>query len=175
MLNRVSVNEFIMLSKISYNGTPVWGHYKMEKHLPWWRHQVEIFSTLPALCDGIHRSPADSPHKDQWPRILMFSLICTWTNGWANNQVVGDLKRHRAHYGVTVMWIQMVIHPHRNTCSLYDFGRILKVSSKSVNTSWLWPGDAILCHRTWSALQSSTFCFPNLANAGICYHIVPNK
>ena len=159
MLNRVSVNEFIMLSKISYNGTPVWGHYKMEKHLPWWRHQVEIFSTLPALCDGIHRSPADSPHKDQWPRILMFSLICTWTNGWANSQVVGDLKRHRAHYGVTVMWIQMVIHPHWNTCSLYDFGRILKVSSKSVNTSWLWPGDAILCHKTWSALQSSTFFF----------------
>ena len=23
---------------------------------------------------------------------------------------------------------------------------------KSVNISWLWPGDAILCHRTWSAL-----------------------
>ena len=46
----------------------------------------------------------------------------------------------------------MVIHPHWNTCSLYDFGPILKISSKSVNTLWLWLRDAISCHRTWSAL-----------------------
>ena len=35
---------------------------------------------------------------DQWRGVLMFSLICTWTNGWANNQDAGDLRRHRAHY-----------------------------------------------------------------------------
>ena len=114
------------------------------------------FSALPALCEGIHRSPLDSPHKDQWRGILMFSFICLWTHGWANNQDVGDLKRRRVHYCITVMWIQVVIHPHRNTCSLYDFGPILKISSKSVNTPWLWPGDAILCHRTWSALVQVT-------------------
>ena len=33
----------------------------------------------------------------------MFSLICAWTNGWANNREAGDLKRHRAHYNVIVM------------------------------------------------------------------------
>ena len=114
------------------------------KHFPRYR--------VPTLCEGIHRSPVDSPHKDQWRGILMFSFICAWTHGWANNQDVGDLKRRRAHYCITVMWIQMVIHPHRNTCSLHDFGPILKISSKSVNTSWLWPEDTILCHRTWSAL-----------------------
>ena len=32
-----------------------------------------------------------------------FSLICVWTNGWVNNRDAGDLKRHRAHYDVTVM------------------------------------------------------------------------
>ena len=141
-----------MLSKIFHNGTRVWGHSKIEKHFSWWRHQMETFSALPALCEGIHRSPVDSPHKDQWRGILMFSFICAWTHDWANNQDVGDLKRRRAHYCIIVMWIQMVIHPHRKTCSLFDFGPILKISSKSVNTSWLWPGDAILCHRTWSAL-----------------------
>ena len=125
----------------------------MEKYFSRWRHQVETFFALLALCEGIHRSPMDSPHKGQWRGILMFSLICAWTNDLANNQDVGDLKRHRAHHCVTVMWIQMVIQPHWNTCSLYDFGTILKMSSKSVNTSWLWPGDAILCHRTWSALD----------------------
>ena len=33
----------------------------------------------------------------------MFSLICTWTNGWVNNRSAGDLRRHRAHYDVTAM------------------------------------------------------------------------
>ena len=52
---------------------------------------------------GIHRSPVDSPHKGQWRGALMFSLICAWINGWVNNREAGDLRRHRAHYGVTVM------------------------------------------------------------------------
>ena len=33
----------------------------------------------------------------------MFSLICAWTNGGVNNRYAGDLRRHRAHYDVTVM------------------------------------------------------------------------
>ena len=41
----------------------------------------------------IHRSPVTSPHKGQWRGALMFSLICE----------AGDLRRHRAHYGVIVM------------------------------------------------------------------------
>ena len=46
-------------------------------------------------------SPVDSPHKGHWT--LMFSLICAWTNGWANHRDAGDLRRHRADYDVTVM------------------------------------------------------------------------
>ena len=52
---------------------------------------------------GIHRSPVNSPHKGQWRGALMFSLICACINGWASNREVGDLRRHRAHYDVTVM------------------------------------------------------------------------
>ena len=52
---------------------------------------------------GIHRSPVDSPHKGQWRGAFMLSLICAWTNAWANNRDAGDLRRHHAHYGVTVM------------------------------------------------------------------------
>ena len=33
----------------------------------------------------------------------MFSLICARVNGWVNNGEAGDLRRHRAHYDVTVM------------------------------------------------------------------------
>ena len=49
-------------------------------------------------------SPTDSPHKGQWRGALMFSLICACTNGWANNGDAGDLRRHRAHYNVIVMF-----------------------------------------------------------------------
>ena len=52
---------------------------------------------------GIHRSPVNSPHKGQWRGALMFSLICAWINCSANNRDAGDLRRHRAHYYVTVM------------------------------------------------------------------------
>ena len=70
---------------------------------PWWRHQMETFSALLAICAGIHRSPVNSPHKDQWRGALMFSLICVCINGWVNNREAGDLRRYRAHYDVRVM------------------------------------------------------------------------
>ena len=53
---------------------------------------------------GIHWSPVNSPHKGQWRGALMFSLICVWINGWVNNRKTGDLRRHRAHYDVIVMF-----------------------------------------------------------------------
>ena len=72
--------------------------YQVTSIITWWRHQMETFSALLALS-----SPVDSPHKCQWRGALVFSLICAWTNDWANNWDDGDLRRHRAHYDVTVM------------------------------------------------------------------------
>ena len=57
----------------------------------WWRHQMETFSALLAICAGNSRGA------------LMFSLICTRINGWVNNGEAGDLRRNRAHYDVIVM------------------------------------------------------------------------
>ena len=45
----------------------------------------------------------DFSHKGKWREALMFSLICSWRNSWASNRDVGDLKRHRAPYDVTIM------------------------------------------------------------------------
>ena len=39
----------------------------------------------------------------QWRGALMFSLIYAWRNVWGNSRDTGDLRRHRAHYNVTVM------------------------------------------------------------------------
>ena len=80
---------------------PQW--VKMGNHNAWWRHQMETYSALLALCEGIRRSAVNSPHKGQWRGALMFYLICAWTKGWVNNQATVDLRRHRSHYDVTVM------------------------------------------------------------------------
>ena len=53
---------------------------------------------------GIHQLLVNSPHKGQWHRALMFSLICVSINGWVNNPEAGDLICYRAHYDVTVMY-----------------------------------------------------------------------
>ena len=54
----------------------------------------------------IHRSPLDSPQKGHWRGAFMISVICAWTNGWANIWEAGDLRCHGAHYDVTVMKIR---------------------------------------------------------------------
>ena len=74
----------------------------------WWRHQMETFSAFLAFCAG--NSPVNSPHKGQWHGALMFSLICTWTNCWINNRDTGDLRRHCAHYDVTLMCYVRSLH-----------------------------------------------------------------
>ena len=59
----------------------------------------------------IHRSPVNSPHKGQWRRALMFSLICAWINDWVNNREADDLGRYRAHCDVTVMHVKCKHQP----------------------------------------------------------------
>ena len=59
---------------------------------------METFSALLAICAG------NSPHKGQWRGALMFSLICAWINRWVNNREAGNVRRHRAHYDVALMF-----------------------------------------------------------------------
>ena len=82
-----------------------------------WTHFPRDWPFVP----GIHRSPVNSPQKGQWCGTLMFSLIWAWTNGWVNICKAGDLRRHRAHYDATVMYMQngdVVWRPihYLNTC-----------------------------------------------------------
>ena len=60
-----------------------------------------FFRVTDHLCGEF---PVNSLHKGQWRGALMFSLICVWINSWVNNREAGDLRRHRGHYGPTVMW-----------------------------------------------------------------------
>ena len=71
--------------------------------LTWWRHQMETFSALLALCAGKSPVPVNSPHKGQWRGALIFSFNYAWINDWVNNLEAGDLRRQRVYYDVIVM------------------------------------------------------------------------
>ena len=50
-----------------------------------WKH----FPRYWPFVRGLNRSPVNSHGKGQWPGTLKFSLICAWTNGWANHRDAG--------------------------------------------------------------------------------------
>ena len=92
-----------------------------------WKHFPHYWS----FVRRIHRSPIDSLKKSQWHSVLMFPLICTWTNDWANNRDVGDLRRHRVHYDVTVMWTYHLLNGgHFVHVSMYQSGNISPTHSE---------------------------------------------
>ena len=92
---------YLIMQEVCFHDDVVkWGHFP--RYWPFVR--------------GIHRSPVNSPHKGQWRGALMFSFICVWRNGWVNNCEVGNLRRHRSHYGVTVM---------HYICNLLNFRQVV--------------------------------------------------
>ena len=67
-----------------------------------WRHQMEIFSVLLAICAGSSPVTDDFPTQRPVTRSFdVFSDLCL-VNGWVNNHETCDLRSHRAHYNVTV-------------------------------------------------------------------------
>ena len=66
--------------------------FNLDSSWAWWRHQMETFSALLALCAW--NSPVNSPHTVHWRGALMFSLICAWISGWVNKQKPGDLRHY---------------------------------------------------------------------------------
>ena len=64
----------------------------------------KYFPYLRPFVRGIYWSPVDSSYKGHWRRASMSSLMHAWNKGCANSPDVGDLRRHSAHCGVTVMY-----------------------------------------------------------------------
>ena len=100
-------------------------HFDNFRCSQWWRfHQNEDIFVSVMMCAyhdnvikwkhfprywpfvwGIHLSPVNAPHTGQWRGALMgfFYLCLEYTVEWTIVKT-GDLRRHRAHYGVIVMW-----------------------------------------------------------------------
>ena len=97
----VLVNCFVYIIRIIWRYRPKRSDSVLHCACTIWRHQMETFSALLAICAG--NFLVNSPHKGQWRGTLMFSLICARINCWVNNREAGDFRRHRAHYDVIVM------------------------------------------------------------------------
>ena len=81
-----------------------------------------IFRVTVTFCAG------NSPVTDEFPAqrpvtALMFSLICAWTNDWANNREAGDLRRYRDYYDIIVMW-KVSVNSH-HTMLIWQQGKAL--------------------------------------------------
>ena len=127
-----------------------------------------IFRVTGHLCGD---SPVPGEFLAQRPvTALLFSLICVWINGWVNNRESGDLRRHRAHYDVTVMttivwrlctrrWTAMVAHacigPWRCLtldCKLDCLKCPLYISETEMSTIW-----GTFCY--WQEVVKRHWCY----------------
>ena len=64
------------------------------------------FSVLVVRCVGNSPVNGEFPSKRAVTRRFDVSFICAWIKCSVNNRKAGDLRRRRAQYDVTVMWIQ---------------------------------------------------------------------
>ena len=72
---------------------------------------------------GLHRWIPRSKASDAEHRCF---FICALMNGWVNNREAGDLRRHRAHYDVTVMMTDRLNKSMRWNVSRFSCGKVGK-------------------------------------------------
>ena len=101
----------------------------------WWRHQMETFSALLALCAG--NSPVTGEFPAQRPMTRNFDVFFDLRlNKRLNNREAGDLRRHHTHYDVIVMepWNIFSLFHQRNL-----LGRWKLVSITKKHWLYRWP------------------------------------
>ena len=86
--------------------------FKTLNSRPQYHEDVIKWKTFPRywpFVQIINRSPVNFPHKGQWRRALMFSLICAWIIGCANTNTreARDLRRHVAYYDVILIFMSL--------------------------------------------------------------------
>ena len=114
----------------------------------WWRHQMETFSELLALCEG--NPPVTGGFPSQRPVTRSFDVFFDprLNKRSSKHRDGGDLRHHRVHYDVTVMfitwrcaqsqgapycqrlaWFRAVISPEHQHCSTGDIAVLCKAVS----------------------------------------------
>ena len=93
-INPIDIMQYLwscgVLTFLDYSSNGVWG-------TNWLTIQIRFSLNRDDVIKWKHFP------RNWWRGALMFSLICTGINDWLSNREAGDLRRHRAHYDVTVM------------------------------------------------------------------------
>ena len=92
---------------------------------PWWRHQMETFSALLAICGG--NSPVTGEFPAQRPVSRSFDIffVMRLNKRLSNNGEAGDLRRYGAHYDVAVMPVYGDEDVWQDFLSYWNTGHIL--------------------------------------------------
>ena len=70
-------------------------------HMTWWRHKMETFAALQAICAG--NSPVTGGFPTQRPVTRSFDVFFDLRLNKRLSREAGDWRRYRAHYDVIVM------------------------------------------------------------------------
>ena len=73
-------------------------------NVQWWRHKMETFSALLAICAGNSPVPGEFPAQRPVAWGFMFFFICARINGWVNTLEAGDLRLHPVDCDAIVMF-----------------------------------------------------------------------
>ena len=114
-----------------------------------WRHEMESFSALLTLCAG--NSPVAGEFPAQRPVTRSFHIFFDLRriNNWVNDEGASELRRHRAHYDVNIMW-------NSDAILLFPFERMLLKLVTWTQCPRFWPyvlGILRLTQLLWMDLQ----------------------
>ena len=113
---------------------------------------MKTFSASLVFCEGNPALTGGFPHKGQWRGASMFSLICAWRNGLANNRDSGNLRRYHAHYDVKVMHSPCVVTHSTKQCSILRTSTKRPRTSKGVFIEWHWVRPWDIQNDSWMLL-----------------------
>ena len=97
----------------------------MDPAKTWWRHQMETFSALLALCARNSPVPGEFPAQRPVMRSFVVFFDLRPKNGWINNGEAGDLRRYCTQFDVIVL---SVVNSAR---SLFSESRSLRAQCRS--------------------------------------------
>ena len=113
---------------------------------PWWRHQIETFSALLAICAG--NSPATGEFPAQRPVTRSFDVFpdlrLNRRLSKVSNHEVGDLRLYREHYDVTVMQLGDVYM--RRRCAA------VRQANRGHTQYWLCDIDVVTPNALWPVI-----------------------
>ena len=110
-----------------------------DRQTAWWRHQMESFSELLAICAG--NSPVTGDFPAQRPVTRSFDVFfdLRLIKRFVNNRKTGDLRRYRAHCDVIAMRRDVFLAANKQLCEWSSPSVCLSVrlSRLSVTPFWL--------------------------------------